>query len=212
MLIRCSKIADSEQTPVGLAGVSRSMKTRTTILIGIILLAALSRLLWHPDNFTPMTAIALFAAAYLGNRIVAFLVPLAAMLLSDAAIEWLVRSQLAPSWLAQKQGFYEGMWLVYVTFALITAIGFVLRKNKSLPAIGGVTLAGSLVFFLVTNFLWWYGTTWYPHSLAGLVESYVAGLEFFKWTLLGDLFYATVLFGGFALAQKRYPALRPAAS
>ena len=33
-------------------------------------------------------------------------------------------------------------------------------------------------------------------------------VPFFHWTLLGDIFFATVLFGGFALAERRYPALQ----
>ena len=35
----------------------------------------------------------------------------------------------------------------------------------------------------------------YPHTLAGLAESYVAGLPFFRNTLVGDLFFTGVIFG-----------------
>jgi hypothetical protein len=72
-------------------------------------------------------------------------------------------------------------------------------------------LAGSTLFFLVTNFACWAGYGLYPHTLEGVVQSYVAALPFYRWTLLGDACYATVLFGGLALAERRYPALRPAA-
>jgi hypothetical protein len=84
----------------------------------------------------------------------------------------------------------------------------VLRRRRSLPAVAGCTLAGSVVFFLVTNFAWWAGYDLYPHTWEGLLVCYAAALPFFGWTLLGDAFFATVLFGGFALAARHYPALR----
>jgi hypothetical protein len=39
----------------------------------------------------------------------------------------------------------------------------------------------------------------------------VAAIPFFWNTLLSDLFYAAVLFGGVALAEKRWPVLAEAA-
>ena len=53
--------------------------------------AAVSRILPHPPNVAPITALALFSAVYLEKRY-AFIIPIAAMLLSDYII-----------------GFYSGM-------------------------------------------------------------------------------------------------------
>ena len=50
-------------------------------LSGLIVLAALSRLLPHPPNFSPVEAIALFGGAYFASRQWALVVPLLAMLL-----------------------------------------------------------------------------------------------------------------------------------
>jgi hypothetical protein len=72
-----------------------------------------------------------------------------------------------------------------------------------------------VVFFVVTNFLVWatgsldINNVPYPPTLAGLLYCYSEGLKLFSNQFLGDVFYATVLFGGFALAEKWLPALRP---
>jgi hypothetical protein len=61
--------------------------------------------------------------------------------------------------------------------------------------IGSAAVAGSVQFFLLTNFALLYPTTLYPHSLAGVMQSYVAALSFFGRTLASDIFYAGALFG-----------------
>jgi hypothetical protein len=48
----------------------------------------------------------------------------------------------------------------------------------------------------------------YPKTLAGLATCYAAALPFFERTLLGDVFYTAVMFGGFALAERRFASLR----
>jgi hypothetical protein len=63
------------------------MKPRIAVLVGMVLLAALARLVPHPPNFTPVGAVALFAAAHFKRTWAAFLVPLLALLLSDLALE-----------------------------------------------------------------------------------------------------------------------------
>jgi uncharacterized protein DUF6580 len=72
------------------------------------------------------------------------------------------------------------------------------------------TLAASVVFFVITNFAVWAEAEMYPMTPGGLLSCYTAAIPFFHWTLLGDAFYATVLFGGFALAERRFPVLQPA--
>ena len=72
----------------------------------------------------------------------------------------------------------------------------------------GYALAGSLLFFVVTNFATWLGSSMYPQNAAGLLAAYVAGIPFFQWTVLGTLFYAGLLFGGFELLRRANPALR----
>ncbi len=89
------------------------------------------------------------------------------------------------------------------------AIGFWLRRKKSAPSIGGATLAGAIQFFLITNFALWASSIGsYPKNIGGLVACYIAGLPLFWNTLAGDAFYVALLFGGMALAGKRFPSLR----
>ncbi len=185
------------------------MKTRTLIIVGAVLLAALTRLMPHPQNFAPITAMALFGAASLTDRRLGILTPLLALFVSDMCIEVAHRLGWMTSW-----GIYSGMWVMYLVNLLIILIGLLLRKHRTVPVIAGATLAGSVVFFLVTNFgVWAFGGldingNPYPHTVEGFIVCYQEAIPFFKNTLLGDAFYSTALFGGFALAEWRLPALR----
>jgi hypothetical protein len=167
------------------------LRPRTAALITMILGAALSRLIPHPPNLTSVTAVALFGGAYFSDRRLAFLVPLAALFLSDLVL-----------------GFYHHMEIVYASFALIVCIGLWLQKNRSPLHIAGAALASSLLFFLLTNFGIWAFGSFYPMTLNGLIACYVAAIPFFRNTLLGDVLYTIVLFGGFALLERRFAMLR----
>jgi hypothetical protein len=172
------------------------------MLAGLILVAALSRLLPHPPNFSPVEAMALFGGAYFANRAWAVAVPLVAMLLSDLALAAIMGGDYL--------GYMAGLsfWAVYLCIALSTVLGFGLRGKVGAGRVLGYSLAGSVLFFLVTNFTTWLGSTMYPQTGAGLVAAYVAGIPFFKWTVLGTLFYAALLFGGFDLLRERLPSLK----
>ncbi|MFN3920557.1 MAG: DUF6580 family putative transport protein, partial [Methylohalobius sp.] len=61
-------------------------RLRFLVLVGMILVAAASRLIPHPPNFTPIGAMALFGGACFADRHAAFAVPLAGMWLSDLMI------------------------------------------------------------------------------------------------------------------------------
>ncbi|MCL6620192.1 MAG: hypothetical protein K6T33_10450 [Thermomonas hydrothermalis] len=168
----------------------------------LIVIAALSRLLPHPPNFSPVEAVALFGGAYFARRQWALLVPLTAMFLSDLALG-LINGGLYWEYFSS-----AGFLLVYACIALTGVLGFGLRGKVSAGRVLGYSLAGAVLFFLVTNFGVWATGTLYPHTAAGLLAAYVAGIPFFQWTVLGTLFYAALLFGGFELLRRRVPALR----
>lgn len=172
------------------------------LLAGLILVAALTRLLPHPPNFSPVEAIALFGGAYFASRLWALAVPLVAMFVSDFALG-LVHGGVYFDYFAS-----AGFWLVYACIVLSTVLGFGLRGKVGGTRVLGYSLLGSLLFFVVTNFGTWLGSPMYPQTGAGLAAAYAAGIPFFQWTVLGTLFYAAVLFGGFALLRARVPALR----
>lgn len=171
------------------------MKKQFALIVGLILVAASFRLIDHLPNFTPVGAIALFAGAYITNRILAFLVPVAALLLSDLYL-----------------GFYGWEMLVpYIGFILTILMGFSLQNNKGAIRIGLTSMASSVVFFLFTNFALFYPETLYPHTFSGIMQSYVAGIPFFQNALAADLFYNAALFGSFYLITINIPSFRKAA-
>jgi len=174
-------------------------KNRLFAIGGMILLAAISRILPHPPNFAPITAMALFGGAYFNDKRLAFIVPLMAMIISDSII-----------------GFHSTQLIVYACFALITLLGFRLQNNKSIGKIALASLAGSTIFFIVTNLAVWIMGDFYPHTVSGLMMCYAAGVPFYDSsilsspalnTFLGDLTFSAVFFGTFALAEKKIPAL-----
>ena len=167
---------------------------RGTTIVTLIVAAALSRLLPHPPNFTPVGALALFAGTYLADKRLAFVIPLAALALSDAIL-----------------GFHLLLPLVYGCFALTVCLGFGLRKRVQLAGLATRVLAASVLFFVVTNFGVWELGTMYPHSIPGLISCYVAAIPFFRNTLLGDASFTALLFGSFAFAERVIPALRESA-
>jgi hypothetical protein len=168
----------------------------------MIVVAALTRLLPHPPNFSPVEAIALFGGAYFASRQWSMVVPLLALLVSDLALGVLHGASYAN---------YLGghtFWSVYACIALSVVLGFGLRGKASGARVIGYSLAGSVLFFMVTNFAVWLWDPLYPKTGAGLAACYAAGIPFFRWTALGTLFYSALLFGGFALLRNRMPALR----
>ncbi|HSR65087.1 MAG TPA: DUF6580 family putative transport protein [Xanthomonadaceae bacterium] len=181
---------------------SASFASGPLVLAGLIVLAALSRLLPHPPNFSPVEAVALFGGAYFASKRWSLLVPLAAMLLSDFALG-LVRGGLYLDYFTS-----AGFWLQYACIALLAVLGFGLRGRVGGARVLAYSLAGSGLFFLVTNFGAWIGSPMYPQTIGGLGAAYAAGIPFFQWTVLGTLSYAALLFGGFALLRERLPALR----
>jgi hypothetical protein len=74
------------------------------------------------------------------------------------------------------------------------------RNTRVLIAVPAASIAGSLLFFMLTNFAVWAFGTLYPRTWEGLMQCYVAALPFLDKTVIGDLFWNAVLFGGAALA------------
>ncbi len=189
---------------------NRKIDLRFGLIALFIFLAALSRLLPHPPNFTPVGGMALFGAAYFTKKYWAFLVPFVALFISDLIINNLIYPIVYPEYY---QGFTlmtQGWYWYYGAFALIAFFGtFMLKKVKPTNLLIS-SLVASTLFFLITNFGTWATGMIYPMNGAGLLASFTAGLPFFLNTLAGDLFYVTVLFGAFELIQNRYPQLNAA--
>ncbi|MBI3573060.1 MAG: hypothetical protein HY092_02575 [Candidatus Kerfeldbacteria bacterium] len=160
-------------------------RSQTWLAIFFIVMGAILRVTRHvgwlplPPNFAPVSAMGLFSASRLPRKY-GVLVPLGLMLLSDAVIgfdRWTIT--LA----------------VYLSFLASAGLGFWLRRRVSFGRWIFATLAGSVIFFLVTNAAVWMFGKIYPSSIIGLWQSYIAGLPFFRNTLAGDLVYSSMFFG-----------------
>jgi hypothetical protein len=175
-----------------------------SVLTGMILLAAFSRIIPHMPNFSPLGAIGLFGAAYFQKKWQAFIIPVAATWLSDLFINNVIYAKYYPTftWL------YHGFYWQYGTYVLIILAGMIMLKKVNPARVIAASLISTAIFFLVSNFVCWPGSATYPQNVGGLMTCYAAGIPFLKGTLLGDLFYSGVLFGSFALLQKIIPALQ----
>ena len=178
--------------------------TAPLVLI-LILAAALSRLLPHWPNFTPVGAMALFGAAYFPRKIVAFVAPLVALYISDLLLNNILYAE-----------YYEGFtwaissYWVYAGFILITGLGLLLRNRVSVWTVGGSALAASVLFFLVTNFGVWASpfNGIYPPNFAGLMACYAAGIPYFWNTLASNVLFCGLLFGAYAVLAPRLAVYR----
>lgn len=178
---------------------------RLATIIGLVVIGVVSRLIPHWPNFTPVLASALFAGVYIKDKKWAFLVPLATMALSDLFLP-----------------FHSMVFFNYGAIALVVLLGSLINKVK-VSNLFLASIAGSVLFFLITNFGSWVVDPFnlYADNFSGLMASYVAALPFSanQWlpgstsfatnTLYSDLFYNAVLFGAFALAQYKIPQLKP---
>jgi len=176
------------------------LNPRFGTLMFIVLAAAATRLLPHPPNLTAMTALALFGGAHFSDRRLAIGMPVLALLLSDLALGLL--------WQWDYRAIQGHMWVQYASFLAIVGMGFLLRERRGVLRVGAVALSASCLFFLVTNFGEWAFQPWYPKTAAGLAASYVAGIPFFRNMLIGDLAWTALMFGGFAMLERRFSALR----
>jgi hypothetical protein len=150
----------------------------------LVVVGVLLRLAPHPWNMTPVGASALFAGARLPLP-VAIAVPVGTLAISDLLI-----------------GMHSLWWVTWGTCAIAVLLGALLRDRASALAVGGVTFAGSLLFFITTNVGVWAQGGMYPMTWDGLVACFVAAIPFFQNSLVGDLLWSGVLFGGWALATR----------
>jgi hypothetical protein len=144
--------------------------------------------LWQPAaNVTPLAGAAIAAGAVFPNPLVAATVPLSALAISNLAL---------PGYGDSFSGFVMA-GVIYAAFAWPVLLGGMVRKGRVLSILGGA-LASSLVFFLTTNFAHWCLSNDYPHTAAGLIACYTAGLPFYRWMPVGDVAWSLAFMGGLA--------------
>jgi len=184
-----------------------NQNSRTLLLISMILIAAFSRLIPHPWNFTPIAAMALFGGVFFRNKFMAFAVTILSLLLSDVLTIVFINSNFTniPQYL-----FSLGELSILTGFILTVIIGIMISRKTSVLTVIGASLLSSILFFLLTNLAVWNNDPIYTHNINGLISCYVAGIPFFRNEIIGDLFYSGVLFGSFYFMRMKFPVLAKA--
>ncbi len=179
----------------------------------LVLIATISRIVnaeMHWYNFGPLVAISLFSGAILKNKSYAYILPLAAYLLSDIYIE-----------IVHHNGFYGwGQFFVYGGMAMVVFLGTLMRKVNALKVLG-FSIGGSLLFWLISNF-GVFIDGYYGPGLQGIAATYLAAIPFYKQdgvatelffnAIIGDVIFSGVLFGAYALLKNRVSASKAVAS
>ena len=182
---------------------------RTTVeqgaVLAVLVAAGVGLRFYFQDipNFAPVAAVALFAGFFFHSRLLAAIAPLSVMLITDFFI-----------------GGYQPLLMATVYGLLMLPVlmrgylrGRFLQGENTSAAIASVlglllcTLAASVLFFVATNFATWLTTPWYPRTVSGLGQCYANAIPFFRYTLAGDLSFATVLFGSYAAYRLLFPQL-----
>ena len=170
--------------------------TRFIVITLLVIAAALTRalpyLIPHTWNFTAIGALAIFGGAQFSDKRLAFVIPIAAMAISDVFIG---------------NGF---SLVVYTGFVAMVACGFLIRNKVNTTNVILASFISASVFFLITNFAFLYPSARYSHNISGILTSYAAGLPFFRNMLIGNLVFSSVLFGAFYLLSKRFIGLKKA--
>ncbi len=171
------------------------------LIIFFVVGSVLIRLIPHIPNFAPITATAIFGGVFLKRRY-ALMIPLVSMLLSDYLLLYINPfgypfvdfTKIYPV----TAMFHPTIIYVYASFLMSSLIGLGLRKHKNILYVFFGSLLASLQFFIITNYGVW-AAGMYSRDVYGLIESYMMGVPFFRYTLVGDLFYTGVLFGAYGL-------------
>ncbi len=195
------------------------MKLNRSILI-IFLLSLLAAALYRlipgkPEGFAPQMAMALLGGAIIKDKKWAFILPVLSMFISDLAFQLLYQAGMT-----SKLGFYDGQWVVYLAFVAITCFGFLMKKVNALN-VAFFSIAGSVFFFLITNYITWEVGQGFarPHTFDGLMQCYSDGILFYRQFglikgfdanfILGDVIWAFVLFGLYSLLAKLLVERKP---
>ena len=141
------------------------------VFFGMIL--ALSRIIPHPPNFTPILASAIMAPLLIKDRWFGIAIPIVAMFISDIIL-----------------GFHPYQFVIYST---ILTIGLVSPMRKNYSMLGIMAVGSSVWFFITTNFAVWILWDYYPKTIEGIIACYTSAIPFFKNTLISTCLFTGLL-------------------
>jgi uncharacterized protein DUF6580 len=169
------------------------LKPSIWTIVALTAAAAATRLAPHLWNLTAVGAVCLFGGAYFQRKWAAFLMPLAALAVSDVLLQTFVYPGQGPN------------YFKYVCFALTVPLGLALRGRTTFLPVTSTAVGAAALFFLLSNFEVWisgHGQT-YPRNLAGLIACYIAAIPFGLNMLYGNLLFSAALFGGMEFIKAR---------
>ncbi|MBC7423812.1 MAG: hypothetical protein H7334_10210 [Ferruginibacter sp.] len=159
-------------------------------------------------NFSPIGAMGLFGGAYFNSRWKAFAFPLLTLFVSDLIINIFIFD-------GRYGVMYSGWYVIYGIFALIVFYGKWMIQKVAVKNVLLACIVAAVSHWLLADFTVWLGggtdlRTMMPlaKNWAGLLQCYAQGVPFMRNFLLSNLVYSGILFGGFELAQRRYPVLK----
>jgi len=165
-------------------------KSNNETLIIPLVIFSLIRFLPLPINVTPISAIALFAGTYILDKKKATYFVMALVLFGDVILGLLKFEEF---------GLYKlGL---YLTLILVVRLGILLRGREQRQTIMVASLVGSILFFFLANFTAWLFSNQGEINWQGLGEFYVEAIPYVKGTMMGDLLFNTILFGGYSLTK-----------
>lgn len=151
------------------------MANKFFYIVFFVAILALTRIIPHPPNFTPILASAIIAPLLIRDRLFGMAIPIFAMFLSDIII-----------------GFHPYQFVIYSSLLLIALVS---PMHKNYFGLGLMAIGGSVFFFITSNFAVWIIWDYYPKTIDGLINCYTLAIPFFKNTLISTcLFTALFIF------------------
>ena len=170
------------------------------LIVGLRVIAPLSPDFKLIANFSGMGAVALFGGAYFKNKVNAFLLPVLVLFVSDLGLVFTMGTDY---------GFYSGWYYTYIAFILMVLVGHFIINKVNTQSVFIASAVSVLIHWIVADFGVWYGSTFYPQTLAGFWECLVLAIPYEKNFLYGTMGYSALLFGVFESLKAKYPALSP---
>ncbi len=173
------------------------MKSNKSLLLAFILLIVVGSV-FRVAGFAPQIAMAVFGAAVISDRRLAFILPLVSMFLSDILYQVLFVYGYMPY-----GGFYEGQLTNYILIAGISLAGYWAR-NLHWARIAAATVAAPTIFFFLSNFFVWFAGAGLarPKTFEGLMMCYGDAVPFFRSALISTVVFSAILFGGYFLIRQ----------
>jgi hypothetical protein len=149
-------------------------------------LAIISGSTWL-SNFAPLAAIALCGAVYFPPKL-KFTLPLVALFLSDVVLNMHYSAPLLVPEIVCR----------YFALGLVGWLGLVIANRPSWKTLLPASLAGSTLFYLITNVFSWLSDPGYLKNFAGLIQALTVGLPqysatptwmFFRNSVVSDLVF-----------------------